>query len=151
MAYKKALRTIEAAFRERVKSHGLGSWEGNKQVEELLKAFYTYGALDRTKVLGSARYTRMPEQYDRRKKLMKRDIAEIRMLRAHGWSIHQLAEKFHVSDTTICLWCDDKKRKENYRRSVEWRKQHPVSNEEAYRVMQVTLMYKRKLREEGKL
>jgi len=47
------------------------------------------------------KYPPLPEKYDRRKKLMLKQLSEIKILRAKGYSYQKIANKFKVSTSTI--------------------------------------------------
>lgn len=146
----KKQKNAEQLFEKRLKAYDLGLWVGNSKVVAMLREFYTYGIIDRPK-LYNVKDTLMPEQYDRRKKLMKSEIVMMQKLRSDGWTLPMLASKFNVSVPTCRYWCDAKARAEISECTKKWKKAHPTSKKEARQRARRLLQYKHKLREEGKL
>lgn len=142
--------TADQLFEKRLKACDLGLWVGNSKVVSMLRKFYAYGILDRPK-LYNIKDTQLPEQYDRRKKLMQKDIDLLRKLRANGWTLTELAHKFKVSAPTCRYWCSEQARAESRACSNKWKQAHPLSKSEMKRRVKDSLQYKQKLREEGKL
>lgn len=142
--------TTDQLFNERLKLYDLGLWAGNSKVVSMLREFYTYGIVDRPK-LYNIKDTSLPEQYDRRRKLMKNEIAQLQKLRADGWTLAVLAQKFKVSMQTCRYWCSLQARIEANEYSKRWKQAHPIDKNEMRRRVKGSLQYKQKLREEGKL
>lgn len=90
---------------------------------------------------------KLPEKYDRRRKLMSEDIEEIKKLYSTGkYSYRTLAEKFNVDKSRITQIF-------NPETSAKWRKEHwkdyISSKEEHAKAIKKLRDYKRKLIEEG--
>lgn len=76
------------------------------------------------------KFPRLPQELDRRKKLMKEDIEEIRELKKDGLSMLTIAKIYNVSQALICYWTNEKFREKvrkdaaQYKRSTEAIKRH---------------------------
>lgn len=146
----KKQKNAELLFEKRLKAYDLGLWIGNDKVVSMLREFYTYGILDRLK-LYNVRDTQLPEKYDRRRKLMSNDIAEMQKLRSDGWTLTALASKFNVSIQTCRYWCNAQARAEISACTKRWKQAHPISKSEMRQKVKSSMQYRQKLREEGKL
>ena len=89
-------------------------------------------------------YPKLPETLDKRRKLLKEDIAELREERKKGLSYQALAEMFGVNKNTCQYHCDDEyKKRKNKRRyelikereswDIEYKKKRQADKHKYYR------------------
>lgn len=84
--------------------------KGSKDLEEAFKAGFK-SCLDLTNVSK----IKLPDEYDRRKKLTEGDIINVRKLRNDGYTLKEIAVKYNVTVQCILYHTDDqfnKKQKE---------------------------------------
>jgi DNA-binding XRE family transcriptional regulator len=96
---------------------------------------------------------KLPEQYNRGKKIMEEDKKEIRKLYKTGkYSYRALAQMWGVSATTIQITIDDKRRLANLKLAAEYHKKHQAEMNLRNRGNAMELRYyKKRLIEEGKI
>ena len=125
--------------------------KGDKRLAEAYKAGFNTCRKMAEKVYG----TKLPERYDRRKKLGKKEVKEMLRLREEGWTYSALASKFCVSTFCIQYWCKHSEIKAYHRK---WQKERYDSlDEKAKRSLldmrnaatKNTLRYKEKLALQG--
>lgn len=92
---------------------------------------------------------RIPEKYDRRKKILSSDIETIKRMYSEGSSIHSIAEHFNVCYCTIYGYLNPDYK--NHQKEVvkSWKKQHKLTPEEIKKKNAEHRHYKRQLSIKG--
>lgn len=125
--------------------------KGDERLAEAYKAGFNVCRKMAEKVYG----TKLPEKYDRRKKLGKKKVKEMLRLREEGWTYSALASKFGVSSFCVQYWCKHSEIKAYHRK---WQKdKYDSLNGEAKlsfldtrrAAVKKTLKYKEKLALQG--
>lgn len=124
--------------------------KGDKRLAEAYKAGF-----NACRITAKAYEAKIPEGYDRRKKLGKKEVEEMLRLRKEGWTYQALASKFGVSLFCPQYWCNHSKIK-TYTRKWQ-KKKYESLDEEAKRSLldarnasaKKTLMYKKELAIKG--
>lgn len=75
--------------------------KGDEALAEAFKAGF-----EACQSLANYQLARMPDEFDRRKKLTERDVKEILRLRVEGWTYKAIAGKFGVSQFCIQYHCN---------------------------------------------
>jgi hypothetical protein len=75
--------------------------KGDKRLAEAYKAGFNTCRKMAEKVYD----TKLPEKYDRRRKLGEKEVKEMLRLREEGWTYSALASKFGVSSFCPQYWC----------------------------------------------
>lgn len=95
---------------------------------------------------------RLPEQYDRRRKLTNEQKSEIRELYATGcYSLNQLAKIYEVSKKTILLIVNKESKKKNDEYIKTHWKEFQQDKETRNRAIRDWRRYKNQLYKEGKI
>lgn len=89
--------------------------KGDERLAEAYKAGFNACLKMAEKVYGA----KLPEKYDRRKKLGKKEVKEMLRLREEGWTYSALASKFGVSIFCPQYWCKHSEIKAYHRK---WQK-----------------------------
>lgn len=95
---------------------------------------------------------KLPQEYDRRRKLMDYQKDEIRHKYSLGaYSLNSLAKEYHVSKKTILLTVNPESKKKNDQRMKEHWKDYKAPKEERAAIVREYRHYKEKLYRQGKL
>lgn len=96
--------------------------------------------------------TRLPEEYDRRRKLTEEQKDEIRHKYSTGlYSLRGLAKEYKVSKNTILFIVNSESKRKNDERIKDHWKDYRPTKEERNKIMREHRAYKNKLHKEGKL
>lgn len=95
---------------------------------------------------------KLPQQYDRRRKLLDSQKAEIVEKYSTGlYSLQNLADEYGVSKKTILLTVNpESKKKDHENRKKKWR-DYQQTGEQRNKIMRDHRHYKKKLFDEGKI
>lgn len=95
---------------------------------------------------------RLPEQYDRRRKLTEIQKQEIKTKYETGfYSLNSLAKEYLVSKKTILLIVNPESKRKNDQRIKDHWKDYAVSNEERAAIQREHRKYKHELYKSGKI
>jgi len=92
---------------------------------------------------------RIPEQYDRRKKILKSDIEVIERMYSEGYSIREIAEHFNVHYYTIYRYINPDHKQHQKEITLLWTRTHKLTPEESKKRSAKHREYKRQLSMKG--